>query len=108
MAKRELRLERLLNRRVYALDGRSIGRLEEVRVEPRKDALYIVEYRVGTYALLERLAGSPIGRSILRTLRLARRGGGYRVPWNKLDLSNEEQPRLRCDVRDLLPLEDEA
>ena len=42
MAKRELRLERLLNRRVYALDGRSIGRLEEVLVEPQNDALVIV------------------------------------------------------------------
>ena len=60
-------------------------------------------YLVGVYGLFERLAASDIGRTVLRTLGGNRRGG-YRVPWQSLDLSDPDRPRLRCAVSDLEPL----
>ena len=101
---RELNIDQLVSRRVYALNGRRIGRLQEVRVEQRDGAWYVAEYLVGIYGLFERLAALDIGRTILRTLRLARKGG-YRVPWDKLDLSDPERPRLRCSVNELARLD---
>jgi sporulation protein YlmC with PRC-barrel domain len=105
MAGREINLELLLNRRVYALNGKCIGRIEEMRAEMRGGECVLTEYLVGVYALFERLAAGSIGRSILRALRLRRKDGGYRVPWNQLDLSDPLHPRLKCVVRDLLPIE---
>jgi sporulation protein YlmC with PRC-barrel domain len=104
MAAREINVESLLSRRVYALNGKCIGRIEEVRAETRRGECLVTEYLVGVYALFERLAASPIGRAILRTLRMRRRDGGYRVAWNQLDLSDPEKPRLRCSVSELNPI----
>jgi hypothetical protein len=102
---REINLELLLNRRVYALNGKCVGRIEEVRAEMRGGECVLTEYLVGVYALFERLAAWSIGRSILRTLQLKRKDGGYRVPWNELDLSDPLRPRLKCIVQELLPIE---
>lgn len=108
MAAREINVELLLSRRVYALNGRNIGRIEEVRVETRSGECVVTEYLVGVYALFERLAAHSIGRAILRTLRFSRREEGYRVAWNQLDLSDPERPRLKCLVADLKPIDENA
>jgi hypothetical protein len=107
MAAREISIELLLSRRVRALNGRTIGRIEEVRVETRRSECLVTGYLVGAYALFERLAAYPIGRAVLRTLRTKRRGKGYRVAWNQLDLSDPQKPRLTCPVSELEPLDEE-
>jgi hypothetical protein len=61
----------------------------------------VTEYLVGVYGLFERLAASDIGRTVLRTLRARRSGGGYTIPWSQLDLSDPQRPRLRCPLEDL-------
>jgi sporulation protein YlmC with PRC-barrel domain len=101
MTMRELNADLLIGRRVYALNGRSIGRLQDIRVERRGDECVVTEYLVGVYGLFERLAASDIGRTVLRTLRARRSGGGYAVPWRQLDLNDAQRPRLRCSVEDL-------
>jgi sporulation protein YlmC with PRC-barrel domain len=108
MAARELNVELLLSRRVYALNGRRIGRIEEIRAEKRGREWYVTEYLVGGYALFERLAGWVIGRAILNTVGMRASGRGYRVPWNELDLSDPDRPRLKCSVSSLAPIEEEA
>jgi sporulation protein YlmC with PRC-barrel domain len=105
MAAREINVELLLNRRVFALNGRNIGRIEEVRVETRRGECLVTEYLVGVFALFERFAAYSIGRAILRTMRLSHREKGYRVAWDQLDLSNLERLRLRCAVEKLRPIE---
>lgn len=100
---RELNAELLIGRRVYALNGRAIGRLQEIELETRGGRCYVAAYLVGVYGVFERLAASDIGRTVLRTLG-GNRKGGYRVPWQSLDLSNPQKPRLRCTVGDLEPL----
>jgi sporulation protein YlmC with PRC-barrel domain len=107
MASAELHVELLLNRRVFALNGRAIGRIEEVCAELRAGECYVTEYLVGAYALFERLAAWPVGRELLRLFGATRRGHGYRVPWAKLDLSDATRPRLLCNVDELAPIEAE-
>lgn len=106
MAKKEINIELLLGRRVLALNGKAIGRLEEIHAELQKGECFIKEYRVGSYALFERLAALSIGRELLRLLGATRKGEGYRVPWNKMDLSDPQKPRLTCSVQELEQLEE--
>ncbi|MFL4981579.1 MAG: hypothetical protein ACJ8FU_21150 [Xanthobacteraceae bacterium] len=104
MPRHEIRVERLVGRRVFALNGRPIGRLEEICAEPRGKQLVVKEYHVGTYAAFERLSGWSLGRGVLSLVPTGKRGG-YRIPWNKLDLSDPLRPRLRCSVDELQALE---
>jgi sporulation protein YlmC with PRC-barrel domain len=103
MAKHELHVERLLGEKVFALNGTSIGRLEEIRTEINRGHFYVKEFLVGSYAVLERLAAWRIGRALLRVVG-AERGEGYRIRWDQLDLSDPRRLRLRCEVEELLPL----
>ena len=105
MESRDVHLELLIGRRVRARDGRSIGRLEEVCAEPQGSDLIVTEYHVGSYAVLERLSAWSIGRTLLRLFGPTGQRGDYRVPWDKLDLSDPRQPRLLCEVSDLAVLE---
>ena len=86
----KVRLERLLGRRVLDRDGRVAGRLEEVRAHREGDACVIDEYHLGAAALLERLSARVLFRRHAR-----------KVPWDKLDLSNPDRPRLLCSADDL-------
>lgn len=104
MKRQEIHLELLIGKRVFALNGRSIGRLEEVRAELNaRGFCFVTEFLVGSYAFLERLSAWRMGREILRTLHV-RRKQGYRVRWEQLDLSDPRRPRLLCEVDDLVPL----
>ena len=100
-----IHVELLLGKKVLALNGQSIGRLEEIRTATNRGHSYVSEFLVGSYAVLERLAAFHIGRSLLRVLG-AKREEGYRFRWDQLDLSDPDQPRLRCAVDELLPLKE--
>jgi sporulation protein YlmC with PRC-barrel domain len=106
MAKTEINVERLIGKRVFALNGQSVGRLEEVRAELRGGECLVEEYHVGSYAVFERLAALHLGRALLKKFGAHKHGGGYRVPWDKLDLSDPARPRLRCPVGELEKLHD--
>jgi sporulation protein YlmC with PRC-barrel domain len=100
MAKRQLHVELLLGEKVFAMNGLSIGRLEEIRTEINRGHFYVTEFLVGSYAFLERLAAWRIGRALLRRHRRE----GYRIRWEQLDLSDPGRPTLKCEVDELLPL----
>lgn len=99
MATAEVHVELLLGRRVYAADGKPVGRVEEVIASFDDGDCRVEEYHVGAYALLERLAAWHLGRAVLGVLRAA--GPSYRVRWNQLDLSDPDRPTLRCAADDL-------
>lgn len=104
MKRQEIHLELLIGKRVFALNGGSIGRLEEVRAELNaRGFCFVTEFLVGSYAFLERLSAWRMGRAVLRTLPVRRRAG-YRVRWEQLDLSDPRRPRLRCEVEELVRL----
>jgi sporulation protein YlmC with PRC-barrel domain len=95
----ELHAERLLGRRVRDVDGRSVGRIEELRLGVVNGETVIVEFHLGPEGLVERLGGAALELPFLRALAPARRG--YHVPWTLIDLSDVDAPRLRCRAREL-------
>ena len=107
MATRELHLELLLGKPVTDSTGKCIGRIEEVRAEQQGDEWVIQEYLVGSAALLERLSAWTIGVKILHLFGARKLYGGYRVPWEKMDLADFEHPRLHCSLEELKTLSEE-
>jgi hypothetical protein len=103
MTKRQIHAELLLGKKVFALNGRSIGRLEEIRTAKSSGHYFVSEFLVGNYAVLQRLAAWSIGRALLRIFG-AKREEGYRIRWDQLDLSDPGRPQLLCDIEELLPL----
>jgi hypothetical protein len=102
----ELRVEFILNRRVRAVNGRVIGRLEEIRAESTDGACYVTEYLVGAYAFFERFAAWPLARSVLRLFHPSKRAWGYRVRWDQLELTDPARPTLRCKVDELSSIDE--
>lgn len=102
MSNHEIHLERLLGRQVLDSEGTAIGRIEEVRAEQEGSEWVIQEYLVGPAAIVERLSAWTIGLDLLRLFGARKiHGTGYRIPWNKLDLTDPEHPRLRCTLESL-------
>jgi hypothetical protein len=93
---KEIQLELLLGKQVYDLDGKAVGRVEEIRAEPRGEDYYVVEYHLGAYSFFERLSALPIGRAILTAIGAAGSNGKKAVPWDKLDIHDPEHLRLTC------------
>jgi sporulation protein YlmC with PRC-barrel domain len=105
MARQLIHVELLLGEKVFALNGRPIGRLEEVRTQTNRGHCFVSELLVGKYAVLERLAAWRIGRALLRVF--GRRKEGYRIRWDQIDLSDPGHPRVLCKVDELLPMHEE-
>ena len=104
MAEALVNLELLLGRPVLSREGKSIGRIEEIRMEQRGDDLVVAEYHLGATAALERLSASSIGRAVLEVFGLRDPSNGRRVRWDQLDLSDLRHPRLLCEVGELMRL----
>jgi len=81
--------DELIGRVVKDESGTPVGRIFEVRVEENEGELEIVEYHLGTAAMLER-----VGLSLLRVLGVDRLHMTT-VPWDQLDLSDPKHPVLR-------------
>ena len=95
MNPREVHLELLLSRRVRDVNGRPVGRLEEVRADRIGLECVVREYHIGPYALLERLS---VG--FVRAFR-GPRHAAIIVPWDRLDLTDPVHPRLTCRADEL-------
>jgi sporulation protein YlmC with PRC-barrel domain len=80
----KVRFELLLGKKVRDPEGVRVGRILSVTAEIEGETCVVREYHLGTAALLARLGISPFGRQPLR------------VPWDLMDLSDPEHPRLRC------------
>lgn len=104
MTTREIHLELLLGRQVLDSTGKAIGRIEEICAEQQGEEWIIKEYLIGYAAILERLSAWNIGMAILHLLGAHKIHGGYKVPWNKLDLTDPQKPRLHCSLDELKSL----
>ncbi|MBW8908911.1 MAG: hypothetical protein JF620_07805 [Mesorhizobium sp.] len=98
-------LEHLAGRRVLSQRGKSIGHIEEIRAERDGDDFVVTEFHVGVYAAFERLSAWTVGVAVLDLFRLRRREGFYRIPWDKLDISDPARPRLLCPMTELSGME---
>lgn len=88
--------QQLAGRRVCDAHGEVAGRIESIRAERTGPRCVITEFHLGTAALLSRL-----GISTLRLFGLHHSHAPLRVPWDRLDISNPRNPRLRCTVAEL-------
>jgi sporulation protein YlmC with PRC-barrel domain len=88
--------ELLLGRKVHDPKGRRVGRILEVHAGPEGEDCVVREYLLGTAALLTRL-----GISAGRLVGLPLHREPVRVPWDLMDISDPERPRLRCSVEEL-------
>jgi hypothetical protein len=93
MKVRTLRLEDLVGCRVDSVDGFRIGRIEEIRAERHHGELQLVEYHLGSGALLERW-------SVSRGL-LGLRAHKITVRWDQIDIAHRDGPRLLCPIDEL-------
>ncbi len=96
----EIHAELLVGKQVCDTDGQPVGRIEELRGDARDNAVYITEFLVGAYGMVERLAAWHIARVIAGTVPGLLTS--YAIPWDKIDLQDPEHPRLTC-ARDDLP-----
>lgn len=101
MADSEINLELLLSKSVIDPKGKPVGRIEEVLVEQQGNQWIVREYLIGSAAILERLSAWTIGLSILHLMGARKLHTGYRVPWDKLDLTDPKKPRLLCNLHEL-------
>jgi len=62
-----------------------------------------VEYLIGPAAILERLSAWKL-LQVLPLLKTSQLSSGYRVPWDKLDLTDPEKPQLLCAEEELKKL----
>jgi len=91
---REVHVQDLLGRQVRAGNNRSVGRIEEIRVERRGKGFVVLEYHLGAAALMERLSahvGSWFGRA--PRVRV--------VAWDQIDVSDPRRPRLLVEAESL-------
>jgi hypothetical protein len=95
----EANLDLLIGRTVLSRDGEQIGRIEAIKAKRDGEDLVVTEFHVGAYAALERLSALRIGTAILNLIRLPRQA--YRIPWDKLDISDARKPRTVCSRQEL-------
>jgi len=88
----EIRLHHLLGKRVTDAAGRDVGRIEEFGIEQHGDDWIVTEYLLGVRGVLDRLGIRGVGQ--LLGIPLPKRAE-HRVPWNEMDLSDPEHPKLR-------------
>jgi sporulation protein YlmC with PRC-barrel domain len=102
MTKNEVKLELLLGRNVVDIEGARVGHIEEVLADRDGDELLVTHYLVGRYGLFERFSILHIGMGLLRYLgSRAQSAHPHRIPWDKMDLSDPENPRLTCSIDEL-------
>ena len=85
-------LERYVGKPVCDADGRSIGRLHEIRVREDAGELLVLDYLVGGAGLLERFSLAELGREIAFLFGLDR-PEGYVVPWDCMQFPDDGPPR---------------
>jgi len=85
MAHRDIHLELLLHRRVWAPSGESVGRIEEMVVNEKGES---VEFHLGPEARLKRWMGKFFPQN----------AKPLRVPWDQIELTNPDRPRLRGGI----------
>lgn len=94
----EVRLERLLGRRLVDAHGRVAGRIEEVEAKPVGDDYLVTHVVIGEHGRIARFLAFAHQIPTFRALGLSRPLRVRRIPWVWLDLSDPDHPRLHRSV----------
>lgn len=95
----ELRVERVIGRKVRDADGTVVGRIGELIVENVDGDDVLREVHIGPAAMLERVGGFVTQLPYFALVRLSQ--WQYRVTWDQVDWSDPDHPRLRVRKQDL-------
>jgi sporulation protein YlmC with PRC-barrel domain len=96
MKQRRIHAEHLLGRVVYDVDGRKVGRIEEIEVEQTTHGCYVDSFVLGYSGMLKRFSIWGIGPLFFPALVTKAEERARGIPWDKIDISNPKRPRLRC------------
>jgi sporulation protein YlmC with PRC-barrel domain len=97
----DIRVQLLVGTKVHDVDGRKVGRIEEIRVARDDKALLVEAYLIGVSALIERLSARTLVRPIGRFLRARHIYSVYEVPWQEMDVTDPKRPVLTIAQRDM-------
>jgi sporulation protein YlmC with PRC-barrel domain len=97
----DIKIQLLVGTKVHDVDGRKVGRIEEIRVARQDKALLVEAYLIGASALIERLSARTLVRPIRRFLRARHIYSVYEVPWQEMDVTDPKRPLLRIAQRDM-------
>jgi hypothetical protein len=101
---REIRLSRLMGRRVRDVNGQPVGRLHEliseIALRPGGRDYLVREIHLRSIGVFDAVAGSAFTRHLLGRLPGVLRR--YRVRWDLVDFSDPDRPRLTCSREQLV------
>ena len=92
---REVRFEDLVGKVVRNPQGRAIGRIEELRIEPDGEDYLVTEYLIGSLDRLSRLLEFLGQLPTFRALGIGQAPRIRPIPWHWIDLSDPTRPVLR-------------
>lgn len=95
----EAHVELLLGKKVIGVDGRVVGRIEEMKSAIVDGERVVTAFHIGPAALFERVGGAMSQLPLFRMFGAAREARS--VPWDKLDLSDPRCPRLRAPLGEI-------
>jgi sporulation protein YlmC with PRC-barrel domain len=102
---RKICLHHLVGRTVHDVDGRRIGRIQEILAEielhEHGNEYVVREFHIGAFGLFEALAGSRFAQRAMKRLEWLTRYRIYVVPWQLMDLSDLARPRVSRSLREL-------
>ena len=105
MSARTVSLDDLVGRAVRDIDGRRIGRIEELEAEivlERGGNEYVVtRFSVGRWGLFDALATGHFVQQLIRRITRATSYVHYDIAWDLMDFTDLEHPRVKCAERDL-------
>lgn len=84
----------ILSRKVVDSDGKYAGRLEDVEVERGDEVSLIKSYLVVHRGLIGRIQTWALSASIQASIPVTEKSRPYRVPWDQMDMSDPEHPRI--------------
>ncbi|HUQ47681.1 MAG TPA: hypothetical protein VM053_05475 [Gemmatimonadaceae bacterium] len=91
---RELNLYELLGRKVCDANDEYAGCIEEIEVERGDEKCAVKCYLVAHRGLIARITSWAIADSLQKAIPVSEKSLPYRVPWNQMDLTVTEHPRI--------------
>ena len=105
MSARTVSLDDLVGRVVHDVDGRRIGRIEELEAEIELEGdgneYVVTRFGVGRWGPFDAIASGLFVPQLVRRIARATSYVRYSIPWDWMDLTDPEHPRVTCAERDL-------
>lgn len=82
-------------------NGEYAGRLEEIEAERGDDVCLIKSYLVQHRGIVDRLQTWALSAPMQKSIPVREKSKPYRVPWQQMDLTDPERPRITVPQSEL-------